>query len=56
MNPLDRIASALRAQQEADERLRRAVAAARAAGHSWEAIAQVLGVTRQTAHERFRQE
>jgi hypothetical protein len=33
--------------------LQSAVLAARGAGHSWEAIGQVLGITRQAAQQRF---
>ena len=33
--------------------LQRAVAEMRADGHSWAAVAQVLGVTRQAAQQRF---
>lgn len=37
----------------AEERLRRAVRAAREAGLTWADVGDVLGVTRQAAHERF---
>jgi hypothetical protein len=38
---------------EAGRLLREAVASARNAGHSWEAIGAVLGVSRQAAQQRF---
>jgi hypothetical protein len=38
-----------------EERLTRAVATARAHGRSWTQIAAVLGVSRQSARERFAQ-
>lgn len=38
----------------AEEKLRRAVAEARAAGDSWTAIGAALGTTRQAAQQRFR--
>jgi len=38
----------------ADERVRGAVARARAAGHSWELVGAALGITRQSAWEKFR--
>jgi hypothetical protein len=41
-------------REQAERDLRAAVAVARAAGHSWELIGEALGVTRQSAWERFR--
>lgn len=38
---------------EADRLLHRAVTGARQAGHSWEAIGRLLGVSRQAAQQRF---
>jgi hypothetical protein len=40
---------------DAADALADAVSAARAAGHTWAAIAAALGVSRQTAHQRFSQ-
>jgi hypothetical protein len=42
-----------RAGAETKSLLREAVASARAAGASWEAIGRVLGMSRQAAHQRF---
>ena len=50
---LRRIGLALRGTETADAELRDAVAAARTAGRSWAQIGMVLGVTRQSAQERF---
>lgn len=47
------IAEALDDLDAARGRLDRAVAAARAAGWTWELIAVPLGVTRQAARQRF---
>lgn len=41
------------AQEDVHALLQAAVSSARTAGHSWEAIGQVLGMTRQAAHQRF---
>ena len=41
------------AVDRADDELRRAVAAARAAGDSWLIIGAALGVTKQAAQQRF---
>jgi hypothetical protein len=48
------VASAETAARETDRLLREAVAGARHAGHSWDAIGGVLGVSRQAAQQRFR--
>jgi hypothetical protein len=47
------IAAAGDACQQAAAGLRRAVAAARQAGHPWSAVAAILGCTRQAAQQRF---
>ena len=47
------IAAASDACQQAQAGLRRAVAAARQAGHPWSAVAALLGGTRQAAQQRF---
>jgi hypothetical protein len=47
------IAAASDACQQAEAGLRRAVAAARQAGHPWSAVAALLGGTRQAAQQRF---
>jgi hypothetical protein len=49
----DRIDVALILARNADDMLAEAVAQARAEGQSWAAIGEALGVTRQTAWERF---
>ncbi|MFC9328488.1 hypothetical protein [Kitasatospora sp. NPDC057015] len=41
------------AAEEAGRLLREAVQGARAAGHSWETVGEVLGVSRQAAQQRF---
>jgi len=49
-----RLVAATRVAADSSGRmLRDAVAAARAAGHSWDALGGVLGVTRQAAQQRF---
>ncbi len=48
------VAAAAAAQTEGDRLLRDSVAGARRAGHSWDAIGNVLGVSRQAAQQRFR--
>jgi hypothetical protein len=47
------VAAARDACQHAAAALRRAVTHARGAGHSWNAVAAILGVTRQAAQQRF---
>ncbi len=47
------IGIALAAAEEAEVRLREAVAAAHQAGDSWAAIGAVLGTSRQAAHRKF---
>jgi len=47
------IAAARDACQQAAAALRRAVAAARQAGHPWSAVAAILGGSRQAAQQRF---
>jgi len=48
-----RIAAAAKAVEDASESLRQAVRSAREAGLTWATIGEVLGVTKQAAHERF---
>lgn len=50
---LDAIEAAVEVTSQADQRLRNAVAAARADGHTWRSIGSTLGVTSQAAHRRF---
>lgn len=50
---LELIAVTARADEAVGGLLRSAVLAARTAGHSWEAIGGVLGMTRQAAQQRF---
>ncbi len=51
--PLNRIADAFRHSVAAEAELAEAVSAARAAGHSWAAVAAMLGVSKQTAQARY---
>jgi hypothetical protein len=51
--PLDLVANARRTVDVAQEQLRDAVERARAAGHTWQEIGEVLGTTRQAAFQRF---
>jgi hypothetical protein len=48
-----RISEAMSAELAAEKELHDAVAAARTAGRSWAEVGLVLGVTRQTAQQRF---
>ena len=52
-SPLDAMAAARELSAAADAALRAAVDRARAAGHSWSRIGDVLGTTRQAAFQRF---
>jgi hypothetical protein len=52
--PLDAIAIAQGAMAGVEEGLRAAVERARASGHTWAEVGQVLGTTRQAAFQRFR--
>lgn len=55
-DPEDQLALVRRAAEAdrvAGTLLHRSVAAARAGGHSWQAIGEVLGLTRQAAQQRF---
>ncbi len=51
--PLRRIAEAFSRSAAADTEVAEAVKAARADGHSWAAIAAMLGVSKQTAQARY---
>src|SRR5690554_6246844 len=53
---LDLVAVAAKAERQTEDMLRSAVIAARAGGHSWEAIGSRLGISRQAAHQRFGRE
>lgn len=53
---LDLVAVAAAAEAKTSELLRSAVVSARSAGHSWEAIGALLGITRQAAQQRFGRE
>ncbi len=50
---LDLIRVTAQAREDVDALLQAAVASARTAGHSWEAIGQVLGLSRQAVQQRF---
>ncbi|HEV3361984.1 MAG TPA: DUF3887 domain-containing protein [Pseudonocardiaceae bacterium] len=52
-SPLDAVASAKELARSVDAALRDTVDAARAAGHTWQEIGDVLGTTRQAAFQRF---
>lgn len=47
------VAQALTNLEDAEQALEHAVAEARAAGDSWEAVGTVLGTSRQAAHRKF---
>lgn len=51
--PADRLVALQALPAEVDVMMRAAVAELRAAGTSWQAIGDILGVSRQSAHERF---
>jgi len=51
---LAQVAVAMMQVAEAEQALDAAVASAREAGNSWQAIGEVLGMTRQGALKRFR--
>jgi hypothetical protein len=51
--PLRRVAEAFREQVAAEARVSEAVKAARQAGCSWLSISMMLGVSKQTAQQRF---
>lgn len=53
LDSLDRIREARRRARAAERDLDEAVAAGRAAGHSWEAIGAATGMARQSAHGRW---
>jgi hypothetical protein len=50
---MDAVAAARELSRVTDVALRAAVDRARAAGHSWSRIGEVLGTTRQAAFQRF---
>lgn len=52
-DPLALVRRAAEADRAAGLLLHRSVAAARSGGHSWQAIGEVLGLTRQAAQQRF---
>ncbi len=52
-SPLEAMAAARELSCATDAALRTAVDRARAAGHSWSSIGDVLGTTRQAAFQRF---
>jgi hypothetical protein len=52
-DPLAAITAALQVVRTADEALRAAVDRARAAGHTWQTIGDLLGTSRQAAFQRF---
>ena len=47
------VAEALQASRDADDRLRKAVAAARANGDSWTMIGLMLGTSKQNAYRKY---
>jgi hypothetical protein len=51
--PLIQLADAFREQVEAEVKVHRAIISAREAGHSWRAIGMALGISKQTAQQRF---
>lgn len=51
--PLNVVGEALREVRAAEATLREAVDAARAAGHTWQEIGNLLGTSRQAAFQRF---
>lgn len=53
LSDLQAVATASRAVQDDEAKLREAVRAARARGRSWNQVATALGVTRQAARQRF---
>ena len=52
-SPLEAVAAARELSCATDAALRTSVDRARAAGHSWSRIGEVLGTTRQAAFQRF---
>lgn len=51
--PLDALREACRVSTALDKLIRESVRRAREAGHSWTQIGEALGVTKQTAWERY---
>jgi uncharacterized NAD(P)/FAD-binding protein YdhS len=56
VDPLGVLRGITKGMRKLDNALRDAVASARSRGHSWEEIADALGVSRQSAWERFQKE
>lgn len=52
-DPLTTVIAAHDTLRAAEQRLHRAVRAARSAGETWEVIGETLGITRQAAYQRF---
>ncbi|BCJ32734.1 hypothetical protein Athai_02370 [Actinocatenispora thailandica] len=52
-DPLAAVIAAHDTLRAAEQRLHRAVRAARSAGETWEVIGETLGITRQAAYQRF---
>ena len=50
---LDLVRLTQRANAETDSLLRSAIAASRSAGHSWTAVGEALGISKQAAQQRF---
>jgi hypothetical protein len=50
---LELVALTQRASTETDALLRSSIAAARTAGHSWTAVGEALGISKQAAQQRF---
>ncbi len=51
--PLDSVVEAREAARSAEEALRNAVERARATGHTWQELGEILGTSRQAAFQRF---
>jgi hypothetical protein len=53
MYPLEELAEMVAERRELDAAIARTVAAARAAGETWPALARVLGVSPQAVQQRY---